>query len=112
MNRLHSNLALLLLTTAAGLAGCDTSDDAGMVGGRAYPPAGSYVYVQFRRDYLGLAGDKATTPMGETGMTLASSGTMKRIGDEFLVLSVDNEPNREIWIPRDAILLLDVRRTK
>src|SRR3954454_21493989 len=97
-------LAALLWSVAGG---CDTSDDSGMVGGHAYPQVGSYVSVQFRRDYLGLASDKPTTPMGEgMNLSLGSSGTLKRINDEFVVLGVDNEPNRELWIPRRSILLL------
>jgi hypothetical protein len=103
--------ALLLSAFAAG--GCDNSDDGTMVGGHAYPPAGSYVYVQFRRDYLGLASDKPTTPMGEgMNMSLGSSGTLKRINEEFVVLGVDGDAQRELWIPRGVILLLDVKRTK
>jgi hypothetical protein len=35
---------------------------------------------------------------------------LKRITDEFVVLTVHNEPNREVWIPRETILLLDVTR--
>jgi hypothetical protein len=105
--------ALALATTLGSLAGCDNSDDSGMVGGHAYPAVGSYVSVQFRRDYLGLASEKPTTPMGEgMNMSLGSSGTLKRINDEFVVLGVDNEPNRELWIPRGSILLLDVRKAK
>ena len=91
--------------------GCDGGDGAGMVGGRAYPPIGSYVHVQFRRNLLGIAGEKPTTPSGEgMGMALASSGELKRVTDEFIVLQVDNEPDRELWVPRDAVLMLDVRR--
>ena len=109
-------LALLspaILLSAFAVGGCDNSDDGTMVGGHAYPPAGSYVVVQFRRDYLGLASDKPTTPMGEgASLALGSSGTLKRINEEFVVLGVDNEPTRELWIPRSVILLLDVKRTK
>jgi hypothetical protein len=102
-----------ILLSALTVCGCDNSDDGTMVGGHAYPPAGSYVVVQFRRDYLGLASDKPTTPMGEgVNLTLGSSGTLKRINEEFVVLGVDNEPSRELWIPRGSILLLDVKRTK
>ena len=115
MRKLHLTLATVLLTLAGILAvgGCDNSDDGTMVGGHAYPQPGSYVVVQFRRDYLGLAGEKATTPMGEgANLTLGASGTLKRVNEEFVVLGVDNEPNRELWIPRSVILLLDVKRTK
>ena len=62
---------------------------------------------------LGLASDKPTTPMGEgMNMALGSSGTLKRMNDEFVVLGVDGAPDRELWIPRSVILLLDVKRTK
>ena len=91
--------------------GCDTSEDSGMVGGRAAPPEGSEVHVQLRRDYLGLASDKPTTPMGEgMGMSLGTSGVFKRMTDEFVILQVHDDANRELWIPRESILLLDVRR--
>jgi hypothetical protein len=117
MNLLRFKLALIapavLLSSFAAGGGCDNSDDGTMVGGHAYPPTGSYVYVQFRRDYLGLASEKPTTPMGEgMGMSLGSSGTLKRINEEFVVLGVDGDAQREIWIPRGVILLLDVKRTK
>jgi len=57
--------------------------------------------------------EKPTTPMGEgASLALGSSGTLKRINEEFVVLGVDNEPTRELWIPRSVILLLDVKRTK
>jgi hypothetical protein len=106
-------LAPTILLSAFALGGCDNSDDGTMVGGHAYPPIGSSVVVQFRRDSLGLASDKPTTPMGEgVNLTLGSSGTLKRINEEFVVLGVDNEPNRELWIPRSVVLLLDVKRTK
>ena len=113
---LRFKLALVapaILLSALAVGGCDTSDEGTMVGGHASPPAGSSVVVQFRRDYLGLAGEKPTTPMGEgMNVALGSSGTLKRINEEFVVLGVDNEPSRELWIPRGAILLLDVKRTK
>jgi hypothetical protein len=106
-------IAPAILLSAFAVGGCDNFDDGTMVGGHAYPAVGSYVVVQFRRDYLGLASDKPTTPMGEgVNLTLGSSGTLKRINEEFVVLGVDNEPNRELWIPRGSILLLDVKRAK
>ena len=113
---LRFKLALVapaILLSALAVGGCDNSDEGTMVGGHAYPPAGSSVVVQFRRDYLGLASEKPTTPMGEgMNVALGSSGTLKRINEEFVVLGVDNEPSRELWIPRGAILLLDVKRIK
>jgi hypothetical protein len=110
MKRTTLTLSLALVLSA--VAGCDDSGgDAGMVGGRSYPKVGSHVDVQFRRGYLGLASDKPTTPMGEgMNMNLGASGVMKGINDEFLILGVHGETNRELWIPRDTILLLDVTR--
>jgi hypothetical protein len=100
---------LLTLTLLA--AGCDTGEDSGITGGRGYPKIGSHVDVQFRRGMLGLASEKPTTPMGEgMNMSLGSSGILKHITDDFVVLQVHNEPNRELWIPRDTILLMDVKR--
>ena len=108
---MKSTFALILIVALSGAAGCDTDDSADMVGGRVHPKAGSTVHVQFRRDMLGLASDKPTTPMGEgMGMGLGTSGVLKRITDEFVVLQVHGEANRELWIPRDTILLLDVTR--
>jgi hypothetical protein len=112
MTGIHSKLAALLLAGSATLlAGCDTSSDGGgTLSAKSLPVPGSYVHVQFRRDFLGLASDKPTTPMGEgMSMALAASGELKGITDEFVVLQVDNEANRELWVPRSAILLLDVR---
>jgi hypothetical protein len=112
MTAIKSSVAFLLLGCVFASGGCDTSEDGGAAsGGKSYPPIGSYVHAQIRRDYLGLASDKPTTPMGEgMNLALASSGELKRVTDEFVVLQVDNEPNRELWIPRAAILLLDVHR--
>lgn len=107
-------LALLaLLPSAALLAapGCDEGQDVGMVGGKVYPPIGSFVHVQFRRDYLGLAGDRGSSPVGsnDPDNVLASSGELRRITEDFVVLEVQNEPDRELWIPRENVLLLDVK---
>jgi hypothetical protein len=103
----------LLLCVLVVAGGCDNSDDSTMVGGHAYPPVGSYVTVQYRRDYLGISGDPKVGAMGEAApQPVASGGTLKRMNEEFIVLGVDNEPNRELWIPRGAVLLLDVRKTK
>ena len=111
MTRLTLTPVLLALSAAA-LAGCDGGDE-GMVGGRAYPKIGSHVDVQFRRQFLGLASDKPTTAMGEgMGMSLGSSGVLKRITDEFIVLGVHGETNRELWIPRETVLLLDVKKVE
>ncbi len=108
MKSIRLKTATLLLGAGLFLVGCDEGDDtSGSMGGKAYPPVGSYVHVQFRRDYLGLSSDKAMQPL-EGG--LASSGELKKITDDFVVLQVDNEPNRELWIPRGAVLLMDVHR--
>ena len=114
MNAMKSTLAL-----AAALAvlftspGCDDSGgEIQSVGGSATPPVGSHVDVQFRRNYMGLASSQPTTPMGQAGMELGSSGILKGITNDFVVLQVHGEENRELWIPRDTILLLDVKRVK
>jgi hypothetical protein len=104
---------ILFISLAALVIGCDNSDDTSMVGGRAYPKVGSHVDVQFRRGMLGLASDKPTTPMGEgMGMNLGASGVLKGVTDEFVILKVHGEENRELWIPRDTILLLDVKKVE
>ena len=127
MNRITARTASLLFAlTALASPGCDEGDDDGMVGGRAYPPAGSTVHVQFRRDYLGYAttgtsgGQPGTSSpligaMGEGApQTVAASGELRRVTDEFIVLRIPNPaadaPVREVWIPRDAVLMLDVTR--
>jgi hypothetical protein len=94
------------------VAGCDTSAESGSSGTGGYPPAGSYVHVQLRRDFLGVGGGtNAIGAMGEGApQPVASSGELKRVTDAFLVLQVDNEADRELWIPREAVLLIDVRR--
>jgi hypothetical protein len=100
-------LAALLFTSP----GCDEGQDVGMVGGKVYPPLGSFVHVQFRRDLLGLASEKGSSPVNsDTGLVLASSGELRRMTEEFIVLEVANEPDRELWIPRENVLLLDVKR--
>jgi hypothetical protein len=110
MTRFNSKLAAVVLLSAAAFPLIPGCDDGSGDGDSSAPKPGSYVYVQFKRNYLGLASDKPTTPMGEgMNMQLASSGEMKSLNDEFLVLKVDGEPGRELWIPRDVILMLDVR---
>lgn len=115
MNRSSLKLTLVLLAvTFAGStgAGCDTSAESGSSSAGGYPPTGSYVHVQLRRDYLNVGG--GTTAIGAMGegapQPVAASGELKRVTETFLVLQVDNEADRELWIPRDAVLLLDVRR--
>ena len=128
MNRISLRAASLILgsLTAFAPVGCDEGDDDnGMVGGKAYPPAGRTVHVQFRRDYLGYAttgtsgGVQGTLSplvgaMGEGApQPVAASGVLKRVTDEFVivqVVQVPNAPTRELWIPREAVLLLDVTR--
>ena len=113
MNAAKSTLPALLLAGLVMIVGpsCDDGQEVNMVGGRAYPPVGSFVHVQFRRQHLGFASEKGISVMGDTaGVTVASSGELRRVTDEFVVLQVANEPNRELWIPRDVILLLDVMR--
>ena len=114
MNALKSTVSGLLFAAALALggpAGCDDGQDVGMVGGKTYPPVGSFVHVQFRRDFLGFAGEKGSSPVGtDPNVVLASSGELRRITDEFVVIAVATEPDRELWIPRDVVLLLDVKR--
>ena len=114
MNAIKSSLALSVMSLALlASPGCDSGDDAGAVGGPKYPAVGSHVDVQFRRQHLGLASDKPTTVMGEgMGMNLGASGVLKKVTDEFIVLGVHGETNRELWIPRETILLLDVKRVE
>ena len=105
-------LPLLACMLLAVPAGCDEGQDVGMVGGKVYPPLHSFVHVQFRRDYLGLAGDKGSSPVGsaDPSNVLASSGELLQITEDWVVLQVQNEPDRELWIPRGNVLLLDVKR--
>jgi hypothetical protein len=114
MNRITSTAAAFLLAaTAFASVGCDEGDD-GMVGGKAYPKTGSNVHVQLRRDYLGLnsvTGMPMVGAMGEgAAQPVAASGTLKRVTDEFVVLQIPGDERRELWIPRDAVLMMDVTR--
>jgi hypothetical protein len=115
MNRISSSMLALLVAGSSSFAvvGCDEGED-GMVGGKVSPKAGSTVHVEFRRDYLGV-NSVANTPMiGAMGegatQPVGTTGTLKRMTDEFLVLQVPGDDKRELWIPRSAILLLDVTR--
>ncbi len=111
MTRIKSTLATFLVAGSSSLfGGCDTASDGGTIGAKSLAPAGSYVHIQFRRDFLGMAGEGKVGLMGEAAaQPVASSGELKGVTDEFVVLQVDNEANRELWIPRAAVLLLDVR---
>ena len=121
MKRITSTAAALLFaTTAFAFTGCDEGDD-GMVGGKVYPKAGSTVNVQLRRDFLGynttgtaaFNGGTASPLVGAMGegapQPVGVGGVLKRMSDDFVVLQV-GDPNvgRELWITRDAILMLDV----
>ena len=103
---------LLLAASVLASPGCDEGQDVGMVGGKVYPPIGSFVHVQFRRDYLGFAGDKGSSPVGDANQVLASSGELRRMTEEFVVIEVQDQPDRELWIPRGNVLLLDVTRPR
>lgn len=117
MTRTRTKLASLALATSALalvavasplLSGCDETGGSGS--GGAHPEPGSYVHVHFRKQHLGLASEKPTTPMSEgMNMGLATSGELRLITDEFVVLKADGEAGRELWIPRDVILMMDVR---
>ena len=116
MNRITIRAASLMVATVAAFtsAGCDEGDD-GMVGGKAYPPTGSTVHVQFRRDYLGMAANSRSEALGAMGegapQPVAASGVLRQVGEEFIVLQVgEDKARRELWIPRDAVLMLDVTR--
>ena len=99
-------LALALLVALPGCGDTVVNKDGTAAGASTAPPAGSYVYVQFRRDYLGFT---ATTPSAPTAEGMGSSGTLKELTPAFVVLKVDNEAGRELWIPREAVLMMDVR---
>jgi hypothetical protein len=105
---LATSLALAMFTALPGCSGGD-SDDKKATAAVAGPGAGSYVYVQFRRDFLGLA---SPTAVGPTTEGMGASGTLKEINREFVVLKVDNEAGRELWIPRESVLMMDVRPTQ
>ena len=100
-----------LALIAGGLlsGGCDQSASTGSAGGGGgpQPPAGSTATVQFRRDYLGGAKDgPASATAGEiNGAQVGLSGKLLRVTDEWVVLEAQG---REQWVPKSAILYLDV----
>lgn len=107
---MNAAVVSLSLAAAGALAGCDVST--GGSGGSSgdtgpQPPAGGTVTVQFRRDYLGGAKDgPASATAGEiNGSQVGLSGTLVRVTDEWVVIGAQG---REQWVPKSAVLYLDV----
>ncbi len=73
----------------------------------AAPPTGHRCTVQFRRDALGIA---AATPLGIRGESRVDklaqvSGVIDQVTPEWLVL---RDADKALWIPRSAVLLVEV----
>ena len=70
------------------------------------PPAGRACKVHLRREALGIAGQM---PYALRGNNIAAdrvqvSGTLERVGSDWLVLRSDRST---YWIPRDAVLAVE-----
>ena len=91
-------------------AGCDRRSSRG--GNRreqVEPKIGMQCVVQFRRD--ALVGGVSKNPIGATvdsvsGSPISLAGMVEKIGDEWLVLRT--RENKQLWIPRNMILYLEV----
>ena len=96
------------------VAGCNRANAAGSIGQRQ-PPTGRNCTVQFRRDFLGTARDLPVSPtIGSiNGAETSVQGKLTVVTDEWIVLdqtiAAGAQPvERELWIPRDAVLLLQI----
>src|SRR6185436_14020736 len=96
------------------LTGCDDAHAAATIGKRD-PPLGRDCIVQFRRDFLGTARDIPVSPtLGSiNGAETCVRGKLVVVTDEWIVLSytvpVAAKPiEREFWIPRSVVLLLEM----
>jgi len=72
------------------------------------PPLGSYCSVEFKRQYLGVAGQQIVSPVPK-GPETSVSGTLVQVTREWVVLEVPAPQAGEVahlWIPREVILLL------
>ena len=114
MLRLAMLFALVAASTTA-LVGCgDDDDDDDRPGSSAgvQPQLGSNVVVQFRRDYLGAAdsdGPVSATAGNVNGTEVAVAGKLVRVSDEWVVIE---SQGRELWVPKSAVLYLDVSKAK
>ena len=83
----------------------------------ASPTIGSVVTVQFRRDQLhhAAAGPINVSPASADGAQVCLTGYLARLDQDWVVLSYEhsvggNQPpmKREAWIPRAAVLFIEV----
>jgi hypothetical protein len=99
-------VAAITIALAPAIAGCDSRSAAApadsSLGG---PPTGGTCTVQFRRDALGSGGSPVSpTTDSINGAEVSIQGTLVRVDSEWVV--VDRE-HRELWVPRQSVLLLD-----
>jgi len=87
----------------------------------ASPAIGSVVTVQFRRDQLhhSAAGPINVSPASADGAQVCLTGYLVRLDHDWVVLSYEhsvggNQPpmKRETWIPRAAVLFIEVDKDR
>ncbi len=87
----------------------------------ASPGLGRVVTVQFRRDQLheNATGPINASPASADGQQVTLTGYLVRLDQDWVVLSYthsvgDNQParEREAWIPRPAVLFIEVDRDR
>jgi hypothetical protein len=72
-----------------------------------HPPVGTTVSVQLRRDALGAAGSPISSTVEMYGNTrLNLKGVLASVNDDWVVLRLSE---KEQWIARDNILLIETR---
>jgi hypothetical protein len=72
------------------------------------PPLGSYCSVEFKRQYLGVAGEQIVSPVPQ-GSETSVTGTLMQVTREWVVLEIPALKEGDVaqlWIPREVVLLL------
>jgi hypothetical protein len=95
------------------LTGCDRTHAAGF--SSRQPPLGRQCTVQFRRDLLGTSRELPVAPTAGSinGAETCVRGVLAVVTDEWIVLNhstlvAGKAIEREYWIPRSAVLLIDM----
>jgi hypothetical protein len=102
-----AHVAMLLTAVSLGMmTGCFSGVSAQSVSDTwRKPPLGKACKVQIKRDLLGVHGSSAIGPTIERGDVLVD-GTLVDVTSEWVIVSKGEA--KEVWIPRDVVLLIDV----
>lgn len=105
--------ALLAVPLLLPLTGCEVSAaksaDSATVQESIELPVGANCTIQFRRDALGanMSNPISPTTGSINGAEVSVHGQLKGINDDWVVIT---NGAREIWVPRDMVLLIQCQK--